>query len=143
MVHGEQPGLRLRLAHEARRIASQHAYLDEVESRTLRVLELHEAPAKSEALRDFQASLDAHFTLEEDVHFPALHGLDGSLTREIEALKLDHRQFREALERIAAQARACASSDQLAALLGAFRTLVAALHEHERREEALFARVTR
>jgi iron-sulfur cluster repair protein YtfE (RIC family) len=38
----------------------------------------------------FRAALDAHFALEEDVVFPALHGSDPRSGKQIERLLSDH-----------------------------------------------------
>lgn len=136
----DQPGLRLRLAHEARRIATQHGYLDALESTTLRALERGDAREMADALRAFAGALDSHFALEEQVHFPALHGLDAGLAAEIGALVAEHGDFHQTLEALVAHAAAGAADRLRPEVLAGFGKLAAALRQHEEREEALFAR---
>jgi iron-sulfur cluster repair protein YtfE (RIC family) len=131
----DQPGLRLRLAHEARRIAVQHGYLDALEAATLRALERCTPAEAREALHGFRGALDAHFALEEQLHFPALHGLHAELAPEIGALERDHAEFRaaaEALEaRVGLEPRGDVTHD--------FRALAERLREHEGREERMLS----
>ncbi len=140
MTQSDQPGLRLRLAHEARRIASQHSHLDALEDSTRRAFERGDLAAIQQLLHGFRASLDAHFTLEEQVHFPALHGLHPAFQPELEELIREHVHFREALERIDASLRAIGAEGSAAEVLVAFRDLSARLRRHEEREERLLAR---
>jgi iron-sulfur cluster repair protein YtfE (RIC family) len=134
---GDQPGLRMRLAHEARRIASQHAYLDALEATTLRALERGDPLEMRQALDGFHGSLDSHFALEEQVHFPALHGLRAEFEVELLALVREHQRFRSVLVGLGAQARR--SPPDPAELAAAFRELAAELGRHEQREERLLA----
>lgn len=137
----EQPGLRLRLAHEAKRIAAQHEFLDALEGTTLRALERGAGDEMRSAMRTFAVSLGAHFRLEEQVQFPALHGLDAGLRPELDALMRDHGEFRT---RMAGLEAMVADGDGLvrrASVLASFGQLAAALREHEEREERLLARI--
>jgi len=82
----EQPGLRLRVGREARRISSQHRQLDTFYGMVLDSLSNGRAErARSEFLR-FHDALEAHFTVEEQIHFPALHGLRPELDAELATL---------------------------------------------------------
>jgi len=136
----DQPGLRLRLAHEARRIASQHSYLDALEATTLRAFERGDPAEMQQALHGFHGSLDAHFALEEQVHFPALHGLRPDFQSELDELIREHVRFREELDRIGASLRAIGGNAAAAEILAAFRDVVANLRRHEEREERLLSR---
>jgi iron-sulfur cluster repair protein YtfE (RIC family) len=140
VTQSDQPGLRLRLAHEARRIASQHSYLDALEETTLRAFERGDPGEMRHVLNAFQASLDAHFDLEEHVHFPALHGLRPEFQPELDELIREHVRFREELHRIEASLRAIGSDGAAAGILAAFRDVAARLRRHEEREEHLLAR---
>jgi iron-sulfur cluster repair protein YtfE (RIC family) len=130
----------MRLAHEARRIAGQHAYLDALESTTLRALERGDAVEMRQALDGFHGAVDSHFTLEEQVHFPALHGLRTELEPELLDLVREHEQFRSALARLDAGVRR--SPPDAAELAAEFRELTADLGRHEQREEQLLARAS-
>jgi len=129
----DQPGLRLRLARESRRIAGQHAWLASVESTVLRMLERGTPGEAREALRAYRGSLDAHFELEERIHFPALHGLRRQLGETIAALVLDHEHLRRVLEELEGRV----GSVPRDAVTAGFRDLTEQLGEHEQREEAL------
>jgi hypothetical protein len=139
--HSDQPGLRLRLAHEAKRIAAQHEFLDALEGATLRALERGEADEVRSALRTFAVSLGAHFRLEEQVQFPALHGLDPTLEPEIGALVREHVAFREQIAGLEARVANGDGIAQRSQEIASFGQLAAALRQHEEREESLLARI--
>lgn len=142
MSNGEQPGLRLRLAHEAKRIASQHHHLHALELTTRRSVERGDREEMQAALLAYRGALDAHFDLEEQVHFPALHGLAPALRAQLDELTRDHQRIRAELDRLA---QALADGDavaQRAALLPALANLAADLRTHETREETLLAEAT-
>jgi len=140
VTQSDQPGLRLRLAHEARRIATQHGYLDALEATTLLSLERGDPSEMRHALHGFHGSLDAHFTLEEQVHFPALHGLRPDFGPELDELIREHGRFRTELHRIEAALHGTASG--AAEALAAFREVAAGLGRHEEREERLLGRAS-
>jgi hemerythrin-like domain-containing protein len=129
----------MRLAHEARRIAGQHAYLDELEGTTRKALggERDEAIG---GLRAFATSLDSHFALEEQVQFPALHGLDPSCRSELAALVVDHRKLQQDLTSLIERLENDDSREERAYVRNAFDWLTADLRRHEEREEALLDR---
>lgn len=131
----------MRLAHEAKRIAAQHEFLDALEGATLRALERGAGEEMRSALRTFAVSLGAHFRLEEQVQFPALHGLDPALDPELAALSRDHGAFRAqvaGLEEQVANGDGVAKRSQV---IASFGQLAAALRQHEEREERLLAHV--
>jgi len=135
----EQPGLRRRLAHASRRLPVQHEYLDALFATTRRALERNTPAEAREALHAFRGALDAHFALEEQVHFPGLHGLEPERDREIEVLVLDHHALRDRL--LALESRVGRETrDEIAR---SFAELGASLRDHETREERLFAAAVR
>jgi hypothetical protein len=131
----DQPGLRLRLAHEAKRIAVQHGYLAALEATTLRALERNTPAEAREALHGFFGALDAHFELEERVHFPAIHGLHADLGADIARLVEDHRALRAALSDLEVRV----GREPRDRVTEGFRVAGAQLLDHERREETLIA----
>ena len=137
MPPADHPGLRLRLAHEARRVAAQHDAIDAFEREVRAAFEGGAEPAIERSLRSLERALAAHFAIERDVHFPALHGLAPALAPELRALEQEHRHFLEDLARLLADRDAPVSSR-----LRAFSTLTEALQRHEDREEALLGRST-
>jgi len=133
---GDQPGLRLRLAQEVRRVSSQHRQLDALHGLVARALE-RRAPAQARtAFARFRDALDAHMSLEDELFFPALHGLRPALEADLAELVRDHRRFRRSLE---ALARAFDDGDAAACAKG-LASFAAAFSEHEQREERLIAR---
>jgi iron-sulfur cluster repair protein YtfE (RIC family) len=136
----DQPGLRMRLAHEARRIAGQHAYLAALEATTRVALETGDGAAVARALDVFAGSLEAHFSLEEHVQFPALHGLHPENERDLAELVADHVRFRSALEALQALAAGPDPTARRAEAVAAFGRLTDDLGGHEAREEVLLAR---
>ena len=135
----DQPGLRMRLAHEARRIAGQHAYLAALEATTLLALENGDGAAIARALAAFAGSLESHFTLEEQVQFPALHGLHPGHERALAELVADHARYRSAIEAVRALATGRDAVARRAEVIAGFGRLAADLKDHEGREEALLA----
>jgi hypothetical protein len=130
---GEQPGLRLRLAHEARRLFAQHRWLEALLALVAETLERREAEQARECFLRFKDALEAHMALEEEFFFPALPGLYPELTAELTALARDHLHLRGQLGRLARRF-ARASLGSRARGLARFEVL---LTEHERREERL------
>jgi len=132
-----QPGLRLRVGREARRISSQHRQLDTFYGMVLDSLSNGRAErARSEFLR-FHDALEAHFTVEEQIHFPALHGLRPELDAELAALVEEHRTFRDALDQIAQTLEA----SNLPRAAEELDRLVLGLAAHEGREERMAEQV--
>jgi hypothetical protein len=129
-------GLGLRLRREALRIASQHHQLDEFHEVFENALARGDAAGAEQSFARFADALEAHFTLEEQVYFPALHGRDAATAAELAEFVRDHEALRGAVAEIAAalRARDLAAGD---ALLG---TWLPRLVLHERREEALMAK---
>jgi hypothetical protein len=133
-----QPGLRMRVAREARRISNQHRQLDLFYEALLKSL-FHEnvAKSRSEFLR-FHDALDAHFTVEERIHFPALHGLRPELDDELASLVEEHKAFRSTLDHLAGLLEA----KELARCSEELDGFVIDLAAHEGREERMGERVT-
>jgi len=129
----------MRLAHEARRIARQHALFEELRTSTRAALEQGGGDLRRKALHTLATSLEAHFTLEEHVQFPALHGLHPESTAELADLVAQHHAFRQDLAALAQQGGSDADGARSAAL-AAFERLADALRRHEDREEALLER---
>lgn len=135
MPHSDdQPGLRLRLAHASRRLPVQHDFLDALLATTGRALERTDAAEAQEAMRGFRGALEAHFQLEEEVHFPALHGLQPRCGAELEALVREHHALRDRL--LALEGRL--GREPGSAVAPDFAELAHALRQHESREERLF-----
>jgi len=131
-------GLRYRLRRALRQIGEQHRQLREIQAG----LEAAAARGDRAALRDafvrYRHAIGAHFELEESVFFPALHGLHPAEQEPLEALGRDHVEMLAELQRVSPLLDA-PGLDGFGAAFGAFRSSFAS---HERREEALVARLS-
>lgn len=134
-IKSDQPGLRLRMAHEARRISSQHRQLDSLYWLVVAALE-RRAPAQAcTAFVRFRDALDAHMSLEDELYFPALRGLRPELEPELAGLVRDHRRFRRSLDALAG----AFADGNGAACAGGLESFATGFADHEQREEHLLA----
>ncbi len=130
-------GLRLRMRSEEQRISSQHRRLNAL---CREVYARIEKDGPSLAIDDFLlfvTALDAHMAVEEDIFFPALHGLradaGGELTRFVEV----HVELRRAADEVRLLLKA---GDQAQAHL-ALDSLASHISKHEQAEEDLISRI--
>lgn len=128
-----QNGLSRRLAIEARRISSQHRQLDELYGLLLGALEHEPVASVLRGFERFRDALEAHFGMEDDVHFPALHGLKPELESRLTALVEEHKIMRKELDVVQAHLRSGDLEEGARALDG----LVVRLARHEEAEEQL------
>jgi iron-sulfur cluster repair protein YtfE (RIC family) len=133
-----EDGLGLRLRREALRVASQHHQLDQFHEIFESALARGDAAAAELSFSRFADALEAHFGLEEQVYFPALHGREVVAASELAELAREHDALRAAVAEIAAALRA----RDLPACEAAVGAWLPRLVLHERREEALMARET-
>lgn len=130
-----QGGLELRLRREALRIASQHHQLDQFHEVFEGALARGDASAAQQSFARFSDALEAHFQLEEQVYFPALHGRDVAAAAELSELVREHDALRAAF----AEVHARLIARDLAACEAVLSAWLPRLVLHERREEALMA----
>ena len=128
-------GLRFRLRRAARQIAQQHQSIREILASLER--SLGEGERGRDAVRAlfvrYREAVEAHFALEEDVLFPALHGLHPSRSPELEALEAEHGDFAGRLGDLAERLASAA----LAEFGGGFERFAREMVAHETREERL------
>ena len=132
-MRDDQPGLRLRLGQEARRISSQHRQLDVLFGHVAEALQRREAGSARTRFRRLRDALEAHMALEEELYFPALHGLHPELAAVLTDLAHEHTRLRGQIERLA---RRFAERD-LGPCAGGLERFADRFAEHERREESL------
>jgi len=132
-----EPGLRYRMRRALRQIGEQHRALGEIHGRLAAALEAGDRRGATDAFVRFRHALGAHFELEEEVFFPALHGLHPDEGAGLEALGREHGGLLAALQRLAPLLEA-APLERFGAELAGFR---GALGAHERREEELVSRL--
>ena len=131
----EQPGLRLRLHGEVRRISSQHRQLDLLYAAVVEAFESGSAQETGDALGRFDDAFDAHSRLEDGFYFPALRGLRPELAGSLEVFAREHERFREGFARLAERL----SASGLEGFDEVLEGFAAELADHEAREEALLA----
>lgn len=134
---GGDRGLRLRMASEARRVHSQHEQLATLVAELVRTFEHGDAQRMRSAFEHFADAFDAHMRVEENLYFPALHGLLPEVDAELTSLTDEHRALRRDVEDIRARLIAH-DADEARRLLEA---LASRRDAHEAIEEALIERV--
>ncbi len=134
----DQPGLRKRIGRDAQRISSQHQRLNSFQEQLANTIDEGEVASARAVFLRFSDALDAHFTVEETMSFPALHGLRPELGRELSDLVQEHDGFRRDLERL----QGLLERSKLPESGSLLADLSTALAAHERREEILLERIT-
>ena len=131
-------GLRHRLKRVVRQMADQHRHLRPIHAELAEVLarEGGVRPAQ-DAFARYRQAIDAHFALEGEMFFPALHGLRPEWEEALEALDREHQALRAALAEVGRRIGAGAIADAGAALAG----FTSELRDHEGREERLVGRL--
>ncbi|HEU4429703.1 MAG TPA: hemerythrin domain-containing protein [Myxococcota bacterium] len=127
------PGVSMRLRREAQRVASQHRQLDEFQGVVTDALARGDLVEAQRSLARFSEALDAHFSLEEEFYFPALHSHSSELRAELAELALEHDSLRAGFS----DATVALASRDHAATAAALEAWFPRLDAHERREEAL------
>ena len=130
-----ETGLRHRLRRAVRQIASQHEHLRSAHRAVAEAAEAGDIHALELGINRLQGAIDAHFSLEEGVFFPAIHGLHPQSESLLSALVSEHAVQRADLERL----RAALGARPLAEFVADYRAFAAVTAEHEAREERLLA----
>jgi iron-sulfur cluster repair protein YtfE (RIC family) len=125
------------MGHAGRRISSQHRQLDAFFDMVMEALQRRSLSSARIAFTRFSDALEAHITLEDNVFFPALHGLYRELSRDLTDLVDEHRAFRSRLSELH-ELLAQGSAESFAPSFERFALQVA---EHEAREEAVVSSV--
>lgn len=128
-------GLSMRVRREAVRIASQHQQLDQFHAVFEDALTRGDLRGARVSFANFADALEAHFSLEEEFYFPALHGHRRDLASELARLTRDHAALRTGIAHLSAEL----ASGDLATCELELKAWVAQLLAHERSEEALMA----
>lgn len=133
-----ETGLRHRLKRVVKQISEQHRQLVPLREELRRALEDGGASGEALARLDhYRGAIEAHFELEVEVFFPAIHGLHPEWSRELGALEGEHVGLRQQLEALRAGLEDGDGGDPRRAL----EAFVAQLGEHEGREERLVSRL--
>jgi hemerythrin superfamily protein len=132
-------GLIFRVRRSARRMADQHRHLRDLVPEFERAVERADADALGDMVSRYIEGIVAHFNLEDDVFFPALHGLRPERGDALEALSREHEGF---LQRLA-ELRNGLASEPVERFADGFRQILADLGDHEKREEQLVRELSR
>ncbi len=128
----------MRMRGEERRISSQHKQLGDLFERVLASVE---AGGPRTAVSDFllfSTALEAHMAVEEDIYFPALHGIRNDVGEELVGLVSEHNLIRGQL----ADVRDLLKTNDDEAGRRALDLLADFIDRHEHDEEALLARIS-
>ncbi len=130
-----EPGTLRRMSREARRISSQHRKLDALWGLVVDALGHGRVPDGRAAFQHFHDALEAHFSLEDELYFPALHGLRSDLGDELARLSREH----EALRRALAEVQDAFTGAHFADCEKLLDSVATAIADHEEQEEQLLA----
>lgn len=131
-------GLRHRVRRVERQISAQHRHLNPLFRRFAEALGNGGSDPARQAFERFRDAIEAHFSLEDEFFFPALHGLCPERARELAGLSRDHERLLRELERLREEIEA----DSLETCAEILDTFANALASHEGREEQLVAAIT-
>jgi hypothetical protein len=132
-----ETGLRHRVRRVERQISAQHRHLNPLFAAFEEAMRERAVEPARRAFDRFHDALDAHFSLEDEFFFPALHGLCPERERELAGLSRDHQRLLGELRRLGGQIEGMAL-EAGSATLDAFAS---ALSAHESREEQLVAAI--
>ena len=135
----DQIGLRHRVRRMVEQIAEQHRHLEELRGEIDSAFGRSAQEDAGRSLTQFRAVLVAHFELEQEVFFPALHGLEPSRKRDLEALEQEHAVLLAQVESVLAGVGAERPAD----CAERFRSCLERLRGHERIEEELVGVISR
>jgi iron-sulfur cluster repair protein YtfE (RIC family) len=112
-------------------LESHHAACDELLAAAETAADAGDWAGCGAALGRFKANLDAHFSAEESVLFPAFEDASGMRHGPTEMMRLEHAQMRESTRRLG-QAAAERDGDAFA---GNVETLVVLIGQHNMKEQ--------
>ena len=130
-----ETGLRHRLRRTVRQMAGQHEHLRTLHRALAQAVDRGRIAEIRESVECLRGAIEAHFSLEDGVFFPAVRGFRPEVARELRTLVHEHGKYRADIARL---------SDALASgTLDAFaercRALAESIADHEEREERLVA----
>jgi iron-sulfur cluster repair protein YtfE (RIC family) len=130
-----ETGLRHRVKRAVRQMSEQHRNIRAIHGSIRGALERGGVQDARAALDRLQSAMEAHFALEDEVFFPALHGLRPEFADSLEALSREHAGFSEVLRKLGADLET-STVDSFQSGFDAYAETLAA---HERREEEIVA----
>jgi hemerythrin-like domain-containing protein len=131
-------GLRYRLRRAVRQIGDQHRHMAAMHRLLGQTLADGERRDAQDAFVRYRHAIGAHFELEDDVFFPAIHGLHPEHAEDLDVLSREHGEFLDELKRMAAELE----SGPLETFARSFQRFSDTLAAHEAREERLVSRLS-
>jgi hemerythrin len=128
-----ETGLRHRVKRAVRQMSEQHRNIRAIHGSIRGALERGGVQDVRAALDRLQSAMEAHFALEDEVFFPALHGLRPQFGESLETLSREHVGFSETLRKLGADLEASG----VETFQSAFEAYSEILAAHERREEQI------
>jgi iron-sulfur cluster repair protein YtfE (RIC family) len=92
-----ETGLRHRLRRAARQIATQHEHLRALDATLAQAVENRRVGEIRASLDRLRSAIEAHFSLEDGVIFPAVRGLQPESVRELRGFVREHDDLLRAL----------------------------------------------
>jgi iron-sulfur cluster repair protein YtfE (RIC family) len=130
-----ETGLRHRLRRAVRQMVSQHEHLRTLTQAVADATEAGQVAVIQESVDRLRGAIESHFSLEDDVFFPAVHGLHSESASELHALMRDHVDFLDELVGL----REGLATGAVDGFAKGYRAFCKSLAEHEIREERLIA----
>jgi len=131
-------GLQLRLRRARRQIESQHSHLHTLYESLSNAIAQGRIEMVRETGEQLLAAIEAHFSLEDGVFFPAVRSLHPQHRQELNELVREHERYRNKLVSMLGDL----GSDGLGAFAAGYRELATSVADHERREERLISLLT-
>lgn len=136
-MRAKEIGLRHRLRRALRQMEDQHRHLRPIHAELARSLEHDALPEIVSWMERYRKALEAHFSVEDELLFPAVAGLDPGTEAALTELSREHGVFVEQL--LALESELSVHFGRPAALrVESLRELLA---DHEAREERLVSGV--
>jgi hypothetical protein len=131
-------GLRHRVRRAVRQMAKQHEHLRALHRALAEAIAGGRVAQIEESVDRLRSAIDAHFSLEDGVFFPAVHGLHPDSAPELHALMREHADYLEDLSRF----RDGLATGTTEAFAKRYEALSQSFANHEYREERLIASLT-
>jgi hypothetical protein len=128
-------GLQLRLRRARRQIESQHSHLHTLYESVADAIAKGTVELVRETGEQLLAAIEAHFSLEDGVFFPAVRNLHPQHRQELNELVREHERYRKKLMGMLGDL----GSDGLDAFAAGYRELATSVVDHENREERLLS----
>ena len=131
-------GLQLRLRRAKRQIGIQHEHLRSLYVSLADCIAKGRTAQVQDVARQLLGAMEAHFSLEDGVFFPAVYGLHPDRARDLNELMREHEKYRSLLVRLCEDLTA----GGLEAFAKGYQEFSASIADHEDREERLIDLLT-